>query len=125
MENEEKTDLERVAEAVTPAVKALAAVAAEAWKMAEALHHYLEDLENKKLYGITQEEIDPEAEQRALMEAIERIRSIAEEADEEMPLLPERKIQRPPKHLGPVNKTNYRANRPPRRARSSCRIIKR
>jgi hypothetical protein len=125
VENEEKTNLERAAEAVSPAVKRLAAVAVEAWKMAEEMRCYLEALENEKLYGITQEEIDLEAEQRALMEAIERIRAIAEEADEEMPLLPERKIQRPPKRLGPVNKPNYRANRPPRRARSSCRVIKR
>lgn len=125
MENEEKTALERVAEAVSPAVKVLGAVVIAGRTMAEEMRRYLEALENKKLYGITQEEIDLEAEQRALMEAFERIRSIVEEADEEMPLLPERKIQRPPKRLGPVNKPNYRANRPPRRARSSCRVIKR
>ena len=33
--------------------------------------------------------------------------------------------KRPPKRIGPVNKANYTANRPPRVARSSCRTIKR
>lgn len=35
------------------------------------------------------------------------------------------KLPRPPKRIGPVNKANYIANRPPRVARSSCRTIKR
>lgn len=35
------------------------------------------------------------------------------------------KAPRPPKCLGPVNKANYTANRPPRVARSSCRTSKR
>lgn len=38
----------------------------------------------------------------------------------DMPPLPRPKTPRPPKCLGPVNKTNHIASRPPRRARSSC-----
>ena len=37
---------------------------------------------------------------------------------------PPKKIPRPPKRLGPVNKENYAANRPLRMARSNCRNIK-
>lgn len=40
------------------------------------------------------------------------------------PLPPPKKIPRPAKYIGPVNKANYTANRPPRKARSSCRVIK-
>ena len=43
----------------------------------------------------------------------------------EMPPIIHKKIPRPPKCTGPVNKMNFSANRPPRRARSSCRIVKR
>lgn len=46
-----------------------------------------------------------------------------EEAPEDIPQ--HRKMPRPPKRTGPVNKANYTANRPPRVARSSCRTIKR
>lgn len=45
-------------------------------------------------------------------------------AEEPSDIPPPRKIPRPPKYLGPVNKANYAANRPPRIARSSCRIIR-
>lgn len=41
---------------------------------------------------------------------------------EDMPPLPPTRISRPPKYIGPVNKANYAANRPPKRARSSCYI---
>ena len=125
MENEEKTDLERAAEAIAPVVVGLAAAAAAGRQAAEEMRRMFEAMEAEKLYGIPREEPDPEADFLSLLEAIERIRAIAEEADEERPLLIERKIQRPPKRLGPVNKQNHRANKPPRRARSSCRVIKR
>ena len=37
-------------------------------------------------------------------------------------IAPTRKLPRPPKSMAPVNKANYTANRPARRARSSCYI---
>lgn len=64
---------------------------------------------------------DPLEELRRLAEGMKEMDSLlsamAEEpADIETP----RKVPRPPKRLGPVNKANYTTNRPPRRARSSC-----
>lgn len=53
----------------------------------------------------------------------EMLQEFAEIA-EDMPPIIHKKIPRPPKRLCPVNKANYAANRPPRRARSSCRSIK-
>lgn len=53
------------------------------------------------------------------MEAQAQITELAELIDD-IPLLPPPKILRPPKYLGPVNKANHTASRPPRRARSSC-----
>ena len=44
---------------------------------------------------------------------------------EDLPPITKKKIPRPPKSIGPVNKANYTANRPPRNARSNCRIIRR
>lgn len=44
---------------------------------------------------------------------------------EDMPPIVHKKMPRPPKYIGPVNKANYTANRPPRRARSNCRVVKR
>ena len=49
----------------------------------------------------------------------------ADMAEEPADIPPPRKMPRPPKRTGPVNKANYTANRPHRVARSSCRIIKR
>lgn len=37
-----------------------------------------------------------------------------------LPYIPKRELPRPPRYLGPVNKANYTANRPHRRARSNC-----
>ena len=54
----------------------------------------------------------------------ETLQEFAEMA-EDMPPIITKKMPRPPKSLGPVNKANYAANRPPRVARSSCRTIKR
>ena len=43
----------------------------------------------------------------------------------DMPTPIRKKLPRPPKRTGPVNKANYTANRPPRVARSTCRKIRR
>lgn len=78
---------------------------------------------------LEEKERDPfEALMRALDEvggAIdrERLQEFAQMA-EDMPPVVRKKIPRPPKRLGPANKANYTANRPPRRARSNCRFIK-
>ena len=50
----------------------------------------------------------------------------AEMAEDPAAVLPlPKKIPRPPKCTGPVNRSNYTANRPPRVARSSCRTGRR
>lgn len=54
----------------------------------------------------------------------EKLQEFAEIAADMAPII-HKKIPRPPKCTGPVNKANFSANRPPRRARSSCRIVKR
>lgn len=69
------------------------------------------------------ENSDPFAE---LLQAVEDIRKrclldeladlVEDPADHEAP----KKIPRPPKRTGPVNKANHTISRPPRRARSSC-----
>lgn len=70
-------------------------------------------------------EADPRAE---LLEAIERIKALDElvdYADDLDDIIPTKKLPRPPKRIGPVNRANYTANRPQRRARSNCRIYRR
>ena len=51
-----------------------------------------------------------------LLAAMEELAELALD----MPLYFRQKTPRPPKCLGPVNKANHTASRPPRRARSSC-----
>ena len=57
------------------------------------------------------------------LQAIERMIAsadmgdLAEDLDD---ITPTEKLPRPPKRIGPVNKSNYSHNRPQRRARSSC-----
>lgn len=71
---------------------------------------------------------DPIEELRRLLGDMDKEKAMAEFADlEENPadIPPPRKMPRPPKRIGPVNRSNYTANRPPRVARSSCRSIKR
>lgn len=62
-----------------------------------------------------------EALRQAGME-LEPIDSLAAMAEEPADIPPPKKMPRPPKRAGPVNKANYAANRPQRRARSSCYI---
>lgn len=71
---------------------------------------------------------DPIEELRRLLGDMDKenaMAEFAELAEEPADIPPPRKIPRPPKHTGPVNRSNYTANRPPRVARSSCRTIKR
>lgn len=53
----------------------------------------------------------------------EVLQELAEIAEEIPP--PPKKTPRPPRRIGPVNKANYTANRPPRVARSHLRCMKR
>lgn len=62
-----------------------------------------------------------------LQQAFERIQApadMADLADDLDEIIPTKKLPRPPKRIGPVNKANYAANKPPRVARSSCRTNK-
>ena len=70
-------------------------------------------------------EVDSMAE---LLQAIERIKASADMgdlADDLDEIIPVKKLPRPPKRIGPVNKVNYTHNRPQRLARSCCRINRR
>lgn len=100
--------IDRVAETIRVVIDGMVATAME---VAEA--HKQED-----------DYRDPfEALKRAIddMDATDWLSQIAIEP---VDIPPPKKIPRPPKRLGPVNKVNYAANRPPRRARSNCRSIK-
>ena len=74
-------------------------------------------------------ERDPLAELIRALNAIggdidkEKLQELAEFV-EDMPPIIQKKIPHPPKYIGPINKANYTANKPPRRARSNCRIFK-
>lgn len=59
-----------------------------------------------------------------LRRRIEEIVGTAALADDKEDILPPKKIPRPPRRTGPINKANYTANRPARKARSCCRKIK-
>lgn len=102
---------ESMAKAAAAAVEAMVIVAANISDIvADVCDHY---------------EDDPREE---LLKAIERIKELADQdnlADDLDDFIPAKKLPRPPKRLGPVNKANYSHNRPQRRARSSCRTIRR
>ena len=68
------------------------------------------------------EKVDPMAELLRAMREIQEQLLMEELAVDPADLEVPRKMPRPPKRLGPVNKANYTASRPPRRARSSCYI---
>ena len=71
---------------------------------------------------------DPIEELRRLLGDMDKEKAmaeLAELAEDPAAILPPRIIPRPPKRTGPVNRSNYTANRPPRVARSSCRSVKR
>lgn len=65
---------------------------------------------------------DPIAELLQAMEFMEAQAQMMELAEQaaDMPRISTKKTPRPPKCLGPINKANHTASRPPRRARSSC-----
>lgn len=105
---------ESLGEATESAKKAISALAASVY-----------DLDIKRVYLFGEFPRDPFEDLARAMNGMsgaidtELLQEMAELA-EDMPPIIHKKIQRPPKRLGPVNKVNYAANRPPRRARSSC-----
>ena len=102
-------------------VVVFASVAVTTRRLREAMAELEEAAIRAAITQIEEDEYcDPIAK---LLEAMEEVREqvLLEElaidpADIEMP----RKMPRPPKKLGPINKENYTARRPPRQARSSC-----
>ena len=114
-------------EAIARSVVIVGEAAAQATRrLREALVEFEEATIREAICRIEEDESrDPFAELLQAMEEI-RERCLLDElaafgedpADLEIP----RKVPRPPKRLGPVNKANFTANRPPKRARSSCYI---
>lgn len=72
--------------------------------------------------GLEMDELLPAIDATVAQEHMDIMATMAELAElvEGMPPQPPPKPPRPPKYLGPVNKANYNASRPPRRARSNC-----
>ena len=93
-------------------------------RLREALVDFEEAALREAIAEIEEDEkLDPFA---ALLQAMEEIRErclldeLAAFAEDPADLETPRKVPRPPKRLGPVNKANFTASRPPKRARSSC-----
>lgn len=100
------------------------AAAKAARRLREALVDFEEAALREAIAEIEEDEkLDPFA---ALLQAMEEIRErclvdeLAALAEGPADLETPRKILRPPKRTGPVNKANHTMSRPPRRARSSC-----
>lgn len=70
------------------------------------------------------EKDDSYAELARHFDEIRAMQELTDYAEEAELIPPPKKIPRPAKYIGPVNKANYTANRPPRRARSNCGAIK-
>lgn len=64
---------------------------------------------------------------QAMMESLQELEILTEALPDSPAPVPPQKRQklRPPRYIGPANKTAQRARRPPRVARSSCRKIRR
>ena len=124
------SQLERLKDACVIAGEGLQR-AAEAFKAAFAS---FEAVAAAKALGVDLSRRDEYEKNREYEELLRRINELgtpcnlddlAAMAVEFKDIPPPKKIPRPAKYLGPVNKANYTANRPPRVARSSCRVIKR
>lgn len=92
-------------------------------KFGEAMAAFTEATLREAIFQIEEDEnCDPFATLREAMREIEKQALIGELAEDPADLELPRKTPRPPKRLGPVNKANFTASRPPKRARSSCCI---
>ena len=118
MDNEQ---LEKLSHACVVIGSCLAESAKSVAELAAFLEDNLSDQLDDVDYYHAQDSID------TLIQAIEKIREVECLADyaDDIADIDMEEIPRPPKRIGPVNKANYTYNRPQRRARSSCRIIKR
>lgn len=106
---------QQTAKAAARAARAIAVATIEAISCAAAQEKEMELYRELQAGAETR---DPFAE---LLQAMEQsLQAELAELAEDMPPLPPPKIPRPPKYLGPVNKANHTASKPPRRARSSC-----
>lgn len=114
-------------EAIARSVVIVGEAAAQATRrLREALVAFEEAALREAIAEIEEDEkLDPFA---ALLQAMEETRErclldeLAAFAEDPASLETPRKVPRPPKRLGPVNKANFTASRPPKRARSSCYI---
>ena len=109
-------------EALARAIVIVGESAARATRqLREALAAYEEAALRAALGRIEEDEkCDPFAELLAAMREIEKLALMDGITVDPAELEVTRKTPRPPKRLGPVNKSNHTTNRPPRRARSSC-----
>ena len=113
---------QQIAKAVAAVARVIAAITIDAATSCAVRE------KERELYRQLQAEIDardPLAEllQAADGMATQDLLAAMEELAElalDMPPYFRQKTPRPPKCLGPVNKANHTASRPPRRARSSC-----
>jgi hypothetical protein len=114
----DKPRMEAVARALV-IVGESAALAAR--QLREALMAYEEAVIREAVGQIEEDEkLDPFARLLQAMEDIRKQVLMEELAVDPADLEPPRKVLRPPKRIGPINKVNYTASRPPKRARSSC-----
>lgn len=112
-------------EAVARALGMVAESAALATRqLREALVAYEETTLREAVGRIEEDEkCDPFAELLQALEDIQKqclLDELAAFAEDPAYLATPRKVPRPPKRLGPVNKANHTASRPHKRARSSC-----
>lgn len=120
MDDLQREELERACVLIGEAIARVAeyiqviidGIVAEAARVAKA---YEQDQENRNLLEDLQRAFDEFA-------GVDLLQQIADNSED---IPPPKTIPRPPKSLLPVNKVNYSVNKPPRRARSSCRFIKR
>lgn len=114
----DKPKMEAVASALVMVAESAALAARQ---LEEALAAYEEATLREAIAQIEEDEkCDHFAELLQSMEDIRRQYMLDELAEDPADLEAPKKILRPPRRLGPVNKTNHAASRPPRRARSSC-----
>lgn len=111
-----------IADSAQQIAKAAASVAhAIAVATMECINHAAATEKEMELYRELQAGADIQDPFAELLQAMEqaRLAQLAELVEDITPLQPPQ-IPRPPKRLGPVNKPNHTASRPPKRARSSC-----
>lgn len=90
-------------------------------RLREALAAFEEATLREAITKIEEDEkLDPFARLLEAMSEIEKQVLMEELAVDPADFEAPKKILRPPKQLGPVNKANHTASRPPKRARSSC-----